>query len=134
MDELEQWIDQLNGDDIERAIEAAEKLGQIGGVQAQNALKERFAPYRFMSDNTQEENKLFFTIALVLAEMGNYHEYSQVVNEDAPFVRVRVKEILESIGKERAIQAALAMRSSSARVEHYWAKQILAIFRASKRK
>jgi len=124
-DQLEKWIAQLNGDDIAAAIEAAEVLRQTGGEFAQNALKSRFEPHSFMRANTDEQNRLFFTIALTLAEMGSYHEYRYVVDEDAPFVRTRVKDMLERIGKARAVKAAIAMLSSSNADERYWAAAIL---------
>jgi hypothetical protein len=132
MDELDKWITQLNSDDMTMAIEAAEILGQIGGSSAQNALKTRFAPYRFMTANT-EKNRLFFTIALVLAEMGSYYEYRIVVDEDAPFVRPRVTAMLECIGKWRAVKMARAVLSSNKEDERYWAAQILVALRAPKK-
>lgn len=129
MEAIEQWITQLKGDDLKAAIEATEALGQMGGSLAQNALQTRFATYRFMGVNTEEENRLFFTIALLLAEMGSYHAYRYVVDEDAPFVRTRVKEMLERIGKARAILAAKAMLSSHDAGERYWADQILKVLK-----
>jgi hypothetical protein len=131
MDELAQWTTQLNGDDLALATEAAEKLGQIGGSAAQEALEARFAPYYFMSKN-HEKDKLFFTIALVLAGMGRYHAYRIVLDEDAPFVRDRVKKMLESIDKQRAIDLAVAMYRNGADDERYWAREILAVFRSLK--
>jgi HEAT repeat protein len=128
MDDIAPLIADLNHDSLSVALAAAEQLGQVGDATALQALKDRFAPYRFMGSN-HEENLFYFTIALILAELGSYHEYSYAVNEDAPFVRPRVAKLLKQLGKARAIKAAEAMLQSADDSERYWAKEILAALR-----
>lgn len=124
-DRLNKLIDQLNGDDWEQATYAAEALGKIGGPLAKSALQSRFKPYVFM---TRDEvvDRFYFVLAIVLAEMGQFFEYGYVVNEDAPFVRERVKMVLEKVGTERCLNAAIAMQQSTDGGDRFWAAEIIA--------
>ena|GEM_PF-2652460 len=131
MDDLNQLIAQLNSADIPVCIAAAEQLGRLSDPRARDALKARFTPYRFMRGNTEAQNQLYFTLALLLAEMGSYHEYRIVVDEAAPFVRKRVVELLEHFGQTRAIHAAVLMLSSADAGERYWAAEILSALKAT---
>ncbi|MEO8607274.1 MAG: hypothetical protein ABI690_05300 [Chloroflexota bacterium] len=124
-------VAQLYGQDMSAAIRAAEALGKSGDPRAHKILEDRIAPYRFMGSNTDAQNVFYFTLALVLAEMGSFHAYRIVVDEDAPFVRSRVVEMLERVGKVRAINAAMRMLSSSDAGERYWAASILGVLKAT---
>lgn len=121
---------QLCGDKLSDAIQAAEALGCSRDPRARIVLESRFAPYRSMRVNPDEYNVFFFTLALVLAEMGSFRAFRLVVDEDAPFVRTRVVSMLERVGEARAIKAAIQMLNSREVGERYWAAQILRALRA----
>jgi HEAT repeat protein len=119
----------IAGEDYQARLAAAEALGRDGSEKALAALLGAMQPYTFMRSNSEEQNIFYFTTALILAEHGRFGKLGYVACEDAPFVRPRVIELFERVGRDRAIHAAIAMLFSASTSDRYWAAEILAAFR-----